>query len=218
MIEGLHKRNHETYQKSGLYAIKSSETVEFIDESGDRATIVYHIEDGQQGLYAQEFRPQQVPKQNAKVIDLSMGIEDFANKKIVWGLYDLKHTLGGIDEAMKLGGQWQAGLRYWYNCVLNYLDSYAKSGRIGAVTTADEMWRIEEYVRKLRQEIADAEKLTGTLAGMKKSVDDIRKEKELDYFERFLDMEFVYSDPEGKEEIWQFEVFVSQHHVFEWRI
>lgn len=85
MIEGLHRKKNKNYEKSGLYVIQSSETIEFAEKSGDHVTIVYQINPCQQGLYAHEFRPQQVPKQNAKVIDLSMGIEDYANKKIVWG-------------------------------------------------------------------------------------------------------------------------------------
>lgn len=218
MIEGLHKKKNANYEKSGLYVIQSSETIEVAEKSGDHATVVYQINPGQQGLYAQEFRPQQVPKQNAKVIDLSMGIEDYANKKIVWGLYDLKHTLGGIDDAMRLGEQWQDALRYWYNSVLNYLDGYSKTGQIGVVTTIDEIYRIEEYVECLRQELENAEKLTGTLIGFQNKVANIRRQTELDFFERFLRREFVYSDPDGKKEVWQFQVIISQHHVFEWSL
>lgn len=218
MIEGLHKKKNGNYEKSGLYVIQSSETIEFAEKSGDHVTIVYKLNPCQQGLYAHEFRPQQVPKQNAKVIDLSMGIEDYANKKIVWGLYDLKHTLGGIDEAMRLGEQWQDALRYWYNSVLNYLDGYEKNGEIGVVTTKDEMYKIDEYIACLRRELAASQKLTGTLAGLKNEAANIRKEKELDFFERFLRREFVYSDPNGEKEILQFRVIISQHHVFKWSL
>lgn len=218
MIEGLHKKKNGNYEKSGLYVIQSSETIEFAEKSGDHVTIVYKLNPCQQGLYAHEFRPQQVPKQNAKVIDLSMGIEDYANKKIVWGLYDLKHTLGGIDEAMRLGEQWQDALRYWYNSVLNYLDGYEKNGEIGVVTTKNEMYKIDEYIARLRRELAASQKLTGTLAGLKNEAANIRKEKELDFFERFLRREFVYSDPNGEKEILQFRVIISQHHVFTWSL
>lgn len=216
MIEGLHKKKNVNYEKSGLYIIQSSETIEFVEKSGDHVTILYKINRGQQGLYAQEFRPQQVHKQNAKVIDLSMGIEDYTNKKIVWGLYDLKHTLGGIDDAMRLGEQWQDALRYWYNCVLNYLDDYTKIGEIGVVTTKDETYKIKEYVERLRRELADSQKLIGTLAGLKNEAANIRKKEELDFFEKFLKKEFVYLDPNGKKEIWQIRVIISEHHVFEW--
>lgn len=218
MIEGLHRKKNKNYEKSGLYVIQSSEIIEFAEKSGDHVTIVYQINPRQQGLYAHEFRPQQVQKQNAKVIDLSMGIEDYANKKIVWGLYDLKHTLGGIDDALRLGGQWQDALRYWYNSVLNYLDGYKKSGEIGVVTTKDEMNKIEEYVARLRQELDESQKMTDTLIGLKNKAANIRKKEELDFFERFLRKEFVYSDPNGKKELWNFKVIISQHHVFEWKL
>lgn len=57
MIEGKHKRGKEDYQKSNLYIIDGDEIIEYVDKSGDSATIVYHIMDGQHGLYAEEFRP-----------------------------------------------------------------------------------------------------------------------------------------------------------------
>lgn len=218
MIAGRHKRKNENYEKTSLYIIENSETIEFSDASGDSATIAYQINEGQHGLYAHEFRPEQVPKADSKVIDLSMGIEDFENKKCIWGLYDLKRTLGGKDDALKLGGQWQAGLRYWYNSVLNYLDGYTKSGRIGVVTTTDAMDRIDEHIKTLRQEINDAEKLNGTLVGAKMNSDIIRTKKELSFFERFSKKEFIYSDPDGNEEVWSFDVIVSPHYVFEWKI
>ena len=49
-------------------------------------------------------------------------------------------------------------------------------------------------------------------------VANIRRQTELDFFERFLRREFVYSDPDGKKEVWQFQVIISQHHVFEWKL
>lgn len=218
MIEGRHKRKHEDYQKTSLYIIENSETIEFSDKSDYGATIVYEINEGQHGLYAHEFRPEQVPKAGSKVIDLSMGIDDFKNKKCIWGLYDLKRTLGGKDDAIKLADQWQAGLRYWYNSVLNNLDGYTKFGRIGVVTTTDAMDRIDEHIKTLRQKIYDAEKLMGTLVGAKMNLDIIRTKNELSFFERFSKREFIYFDPDGNEAVWSFDVIVSPHYVFEWKI
>lgn len=218
MIEGKHKRKHEDYQRSSLYIIESDETIEYSDKSGDSATIVYQIKDGQHGLYANEFRPVQVSKQGSKIIDLSMGIDDFKNKKCIWGLYDLKTNLGGKDDAMKLGGQWQAALRYWYNSVLNYLDGYTKNGKIGVVTTCYKEGKITEYIDSLKKKIEDAEKLNGTLIGAKSKADLSRVKKELDFFEKFIERKFVYLDPDGKEEIWDFEVISSSHHVFMWTL
>lgn len=218
MIEGRHKREHEDYQRCSLYSIKKDETIEYTDKSGDCATIVYRIKDGQQGLYAIEFRPAQAPQQGSKMIDLSMGIEDYQNKKISWGLYDLKTNLGGKDDAIKLGGQWQAALRYWYNSVLNYLDNYTKEGKIGVVTTSYEERKITAYIELLKKNMANASKVKGTLVGYKTDVDMIRLKKELSFFENFHEKKFVYHDPEGKEEIWDFDVVIEEHHTFEWEL
>ena len=218
MIEGRHKREHEDYQRCSLYSIKKDETIEYTDKSGDCATIVYRIKDGQHGLYALEFRPAQVPQQGSKIIDLSMGIEDYQNKKISWGLYDLKTNLGGKDDAIKLGGQWQAALRYWYNSVLNYLDGYIKEGKIGVVTTSYEEGKITAYIEFLRKKIEDAPKFKGTLVGYKTDIEMIRLKKELSFFEKFYEKKFVYLDLEGKEEIWNIDVIIDDHHTFEWEL
>lgn len=83
MIEGQHKRECEKIQKSTLYILKT-DNIEFVDkQSKDKVNVVYEIKDGQNGLFAMEFRPLQVPKTGAKVIDLSMGIDDYANKKCI---------------------------------------------------------------------------------------------------------------------------------------
>lgn len=218
MIEGRHKKKNQSYNPRELYVIDGNEIIEYKDKSGDCATVSYLLEEGQQGLYADEFRPAQVPKQDAKVIDLSMGIEDYINKICIWGLYDLKHHLGGKDDALRLGGQWQAALRYWYNSVLNYMDGYEKEGKIGVVTTNYEESKIVTHIEKIRNEIAQAKKLKGTLVGAKKGVDLPRLECELDFFENFLKKQFVYLDPNGIEEIWEFDVIISEHHIFEWKI
>ena len=80
------------------------------------------------------------------------------------------------------------------------------------------MNKIEEYVARLRQELDESQKMTDTLIGLKNKAANIRKKEELDFFERFLRKEFVYSDPNGKKELWNFKVIISQHHVFEWKL
>lgn len=216
-IEGRRKKR-EDYQKSSLYVIQQDEKIEYIDESGDSATVSYHIGDGQQGLYAHEFRPTQVPKEGAKSIDLSMGIEDYQNKKCIWGLYDLKKSLGGKEMALELGEQWQAALRYWYNSVLNYLDDYSKEGKIGVVTTKYEKEKVNNHIRTLEKAIAEVEQLKGTLIGAKRAADLPRLKRELIFFNNFLQQKFLYQDPDGNKEIWDIDVIISEHHTFEWKI
>ncbi|MFR3463417.1 MAG: hypothetical protein ACLTUC_18665 [Anaerobutyricum soehngenii] len=219
MIEGRHKREHEDYQRCSLYSIKKDETIEYKDKSGDCATIVYRIKDGQHGLYAMEFRPAQISQQGSKMIDLSMGMEDDQNKKISWGLYDLKTNLGGKDDAIKLGEQWQAALRYWYNEVLNYLDGYnKKEGKIGVVTTSYEEDKIKAYIKVLKKKIKDASEFEKTLVGGKTKIEMVRWKKELRFFKNFYEKKFVYLDPEGKKKTWNIDVIIDDHHTFEWEL
>lgn len=218
MIEGQHKRECEKIQKSTLYILKT-DNIEFVDkQSKDKVNVVYEIKDGQNGLFAMEFRPLQVPKTGAKVIDLSMGIDDYANKKCIWGLYDVKHTLGGKDEAFHLGEQWQAALRYWYNSVLNYMDGYDKTGTIGVVTTCYEKSKIATYIELLKSKLKHSSKLNGTLVGAKVDIDIVRVREELKFYENFYNNKFVYRDPNGNEENYEFDVIVSEYHTFKWKL
>ena len=176
-----------------------TDNIEFVDkQSKDKVNVVYEIKDGQNGLFAMEFRPLQVPKTGAKVIDLSMGIDDYANKKCIWGLYDVKHTLGGKDEAFHLGEQWQAALRYWYNSVLNYMDGYD--------------------IELLKSKLKHSSKLNGTLVGAKVDIDIVRVREELKFYENFYNNKFVYRDPNGNEENYEFDVIVSEYHTFKWKL
>lgn len=109
-------------------------------------------------------------------------------------------------------------MRYWYNSVLNYLDGYTKEGKIGVVTTNYDKSKLTTYIELLKGKIEDAEKLKGTLIGAKKNIDLIRLKKELSFFENFLVQKFAYLDPYGNEEIWEFDLIISQHFVFEWKI
>lgn len=218
MIEGIHRKNNQRYVKSELYIIEKNEIIEQTEPSGDHVTIRYEIREGQHGLYANEFRPRQVPKDGAKVIDLSMGIDDFKNKKCIWGLYDLKRTLGAKDVVIKLCGQWQAALRYWYNCVLNNMDNYTKNGKIGVVATKYDIDKVDAYIVQLENELERADKLKGSLAGAKNNVLLPQIKKELKLFRNFREGKFVYLDPEQREIEWKFDVIISEHYVFEWKI
>lgn len=218
MIEGRHKKKDAQYQKTELYIISSDEQIEVAEPSGDSATIIYRLKDGQHGLFSREFRPPYVAQSGAKVIDLSMGIEDCKNKRCIWGLYDFKQTLNGKNDIIKLCDQWQSGLRYWYNSVLNNLDDYDKAGKIGVVTRTDLRNDVNRYIEDLEAQIEKSQKTQGTLVGIKNRVELEKKRAELKRFTDFRDGMFVYRDPKKNEEIWMFDVIESEHYQFVWEL
>lgn len=90
--------------------------------------------------------------------------------------------------------------------------------KIGVVTTSYEEGKITAYIEFLRKKIEDAPKFKGTLVGYKTDIEMIRLKKELSFFKNFYDKKFVYLDPEGKEEIWNIDVIIDDHHTFKWEL
>lgn len=217
MIAGKQKRENKDWEKGNLYTFSQDIKIEFYDkQSEDRVLIEFYLREGQQGLYAVEFRPSTVAKEGAKIIDLSMGIEDYQNKRFVWGIYDVKKTLGGRDVILKLCEQWQAGLRYWYNSILNYLDDYTTEGRIGVVTTKYEREKLEDNIRVISEKIKKSGQLGKSLAGAKNKVELLKYQKELEILKKFQEGKFVYKRPNKTNEEWKFDVKESEYYTFKW--
>lgn len=217
MIAGKQKREKAGWERGNLYTFSKDIKIEFYDkQSGDKVMIEFYLRKGQQGLYAEEFRPSTVAKDGAKIIDLSMGIEDYQNKRLVWGIYDVKKSLGGEDVILKLCGQWQAGLRYWYNSVLNYLDDYSIEGEIGVVTTDYDREKLEMNIQGTLNKIEKCRRLGKSLAGAKNKVELIKYQKELEILQRFREGKFLYKRSDKTNEEWKFNVKESKYYTFQW--
>lgn len=58
--------------------------------------------DGDVGYFAKEYRPANVPKTGAKVIDITAVMLNHTEKCTRWHLYDIKDTLAGEHTVVKL--------------------------------------------------------------------------------------------------------------------
>lgn len=175
-IQGRKLKSGKEPQKSVLNEFSESMIITFIEqEIGDVVDVEYHIEENEKGYFSEEYRPNTVAKEEAKVIDITAFIIDEEKGKCYWWLYDMKKDVGGQDVILHLCQQWQASYRYLTNSVLNYLtdaDIEAK-GNIGVITRNFDTSRIQRELNLLDKEIKEVEgnsKQTGNLAKRKASV------------------------------------------------
>ena len=95
-------RPHRTalYEVTGSREITAEEKHD--DGSLEQVVLDFCINGVSRGYYASEYRPENVPKDGAKVIDITAAIVDHREKCVRWHLYDIKATLAGYDTVTKL--------------------------------------------------------------------------------------------------------------------
>lgn len=118
------------------------------DGSLDQVILEYRVEENCVGYFAKEYRPADVPKNGSKVIDITAVMLSKANKCVRWYLYDVKDTLGGENTVMKLYNQWNSGLRYLQQNILNHVQGYSVFPNLGVITRCYD----EERMKRLRDE------------------------------------------------------------------
>lgn len=101
------------------------------DDSVDQVTLEFILKDDEIGYFAHEYRPENVPEDGAKLIDITAAIVSPAKKCIKWHLYDMKGTLAIDYTVKKLYQQWNAGLRHLHQGILEQLPEYTKTPDLG---------------------------------------------------------------------------------------
>lgn len=175
-IQGRKLKSGKEPQKSVLNEFSESRVITFTEwEIGDVVDVEYYIEENEKGYFSEEYRPDTVAKEDAKVIDITAFIINEEKGMCYWWLYDLKKDVGGQDGIMHLCQQWQASYLYLANSVLNYLTDAAieAKGNIGVITRNFDTGRIQRELKLLDETINEVEvnsKHTGILAIRKASV------------------------------------------------
>lgn len=139
MVVGATKwRNGISVQRKHLYEIEENARIPIEevqnDGSRDRVILDFQLEQGQMGCFANEYLPSGESKDGKNVIDITAAMIDTHSKYVRCHLYDIKDTLGGEHTAVKLCNQWNAGLTYLSNGILNELDGYEVRRDIGVFT------------------------------------------------------------------------------------
>lgn len=160
-IQGRKLKNGKEPQKGVLNEFTGSRTVTFKEqETKDVVDVTYQMEENEKGYFAEEYRPETIAREDAKVIDITAFIINEEKGMCRWWLYDLKKDVGGQDVVRHLCQQWQAAYRYLHNSVLNYLsDACIQSeGSIGVITRNFDTNRIQAEFEQLDETIKELEK------------------------------------------------------------
>lgn len=146
-IRAQRLKESETPERTKLYEIRDSRDIAVeekqADDSLDQVILEYRIEDGDLGLFAKEYRPSDVPKTGAKVIDITAVLLDHTEQYARWHLYDIKDNLAGESTVLKLYEQWTFGLRYLQDNILDKISGYTITPDLGVITRKYEEKRME---------------------------------------------------------------------------
>lgn len=186
-IQGKRLKEGKEPQKGVLNEFADSRIITFTEpEVGDMVDVEYQLTEGDKGYFAEEYRPNTIAKEDAKVIDITACIINEKKGICCWWLYDLKKDVGGQDVIRHLCEQWQAAYSYLSNSVLNFLIdiSIVPIGSIGVITRNFDTDRIRAEFEKLDETIKEMEenaKQTVLLARRKSSVrlPELRAERKL---------------------------------------
>lgn len=108
----------------------------------------YCVENGCVGYFANEYRPDNVEKSGAKLIDITAVLMDNSGKCIRWHLYDIKSTLAGGKTVEKIYNQWNSGLQYLQQNILEQMPAYSVIPDLGVITRCYD----EERMERLRDD------------------------------------------------------------------
>ncbi len=151
-ITAIKLKESDAPHRTELYEVVKSRDItaeeEHTDGSRDQVILVYHINENETGYYAQEYRPADVPKTGAKVIDITAVLLNHAEKCARWHLYDMKGTLAGCGTVTKLYNQWNSALRYLQKNILYQMSDYSVVPNLGVITRCYD----EERMIRLRDE------------------------------------------------------------------
>lgn len=182
--------------RTALYEVRNSRAIvveeKQDDSSLDHVILEYCVGDDKVGYFAKEYRPFDVSKERAKVIDITAVIMNHAEKSVRWHLYDIKDTLAGENTIVKLYNQWDSGLQYLQQYILCHVSTYKDIPDLGVITRCydeDRMERLRDKYQSLCDEIENGHQ-TLTLAQRKKRPDIAKIKGTLKAVKGILDRKF----------------------------
>lgn len=159
-IKARKLKGNEIPERTALYEVKDSRNIAVEekqdDGSLDQVILEYCVENDDTGYFAKEYRPENVKKEGAKVIDITAVMLNHDEKYVRWHLYDIKDTLAGAGTVTKLYNQWNSGLRYLQENILDQASEYSMTPDLGVITRCydeERMKRLKNDYQKLCDEI-----------------------------------------------------------------
>lgn len=151
-IKAIKLKDSDIPHKTALYEVDSSREITakegHDDGSQEQVILEFRIKENDIGYYADEYRPGDVQKDGAKVIDITAIVANHAKECVRWHLYDIKATLAGRNTVITLYNQWNCGLRYIRENILRQMPGYLAVPDLGVITRQYD----EERMKRLRDD------------------------------------------------------------------
>lgn len=122
----------------------------------DRTILHYTVRNGDRGYFSKEYIPDGMPKKGIKKPDITAMMENHAERKVKWYIYDLKDTVINTKTVLKLCNQWHSGIEHIKEQYLNDLNGYSIDSSLGVITrywSKDKLQELQDgYTEKINQE------------------------------------------------------------------
>lgn len=208
-IKARRLKKSEIPGRTELYEVRNSCNIvveeKQKDDSLDQVILEYCLEDEDVGYFAKEYRPANVQKTGAKVIDITAVMLKHAENSVRWHLYDIKDTLAGEHTVVQLYDQWNSGLRYLQKNVLDRMPECSTVPDLGVITRCydeERMKRLRNDYQRRCEEIENS-KQNLTLLQRKKRTGIAKYRGILKATQAILDMNF---QPEGENHTYEIHI------------
>lgn len=149
-IKGDTVKDNKRLLSGRLYRIDISRTIVFEEKDTDDVVhINFHINDGQYGIYGNEYKPSFVEDHGSKRADiLALVIDDKHRRYSSW-VFDVKKAIGGEDVICHLVEQLIESVKH-KKAITTYLEEYEEEAHVGYITRCLQHDRIQETILRKR--------------------------------------------------------------------
>lgn len=175
-----------------IYVIRKTREIRFIEpqknDEDDTIIISFILDEKQYGVFAKEYRPGFINREQCKKSDiLCLVIDEEAQKLSSW-ILDVKVTIGGEDVIFKLLEQLCSSYKH-KNSLVAYLAEFEENEHLGFITRDYQKERIENTILKkeefIDREAQNLEKITSSIKySMQRQI--IKTKKEVEVLRKFV--------------------------------
>lgn len=189
-IKGNRIKEGKPLERGKLYTVRRNREIIFEEkETIDRVNIDFSLEEGQYGIYGNEFKPDFVNDEGTKKADILVLVIDENKKKFGSWVFDVKQTVGGEDVIYHLIGQLRESVIH-KNSITLHLQGYSEEQHIGYITRDLQKERIAMTIQKKESYIEEEEfkiKSLPLLIGMAAGTKLLKEKSKLKTLKQFAD-------------------------------
>lgn len=145
------------YQDHVMYEIESSKDVLVVEKqpnkTEDQVLLNFQLNQGEKAYFGKEYVPYGKKAKKTKKPDITAIVENSANKKTKWFIYDIKDTVINAETAVKLCDQWHSGIEHISAEYLRDLEQYHIGDSLGVITRYWDKEKLNEKITECEEKI-----------------------------------------------------------------